>query len=89
MADSMEDRMIEAEEREGIDPDQAYEHVRESMADAADRKRVLAPPMCRLWVNEERTMLVRLWNTGTVEVATRKDPVYTWSPPTYLTEEKV
>ena len=42
----------------------------------------------RLWVNEERTVLVRLWANGTVEVATRKTPLHTWGPPTICKEEK-
>jgi hypothetical protein len=42
----------------------------------------------RIWVNAERTVLVRLWENGTVEVSTRKTPSHTWSPPVYLKEEK-
>ncbi len=42
----------------------------------------------RLWVNSERTVLVRLWHTGQVEVATRDATWETWGPPVYLTEEK-
>lgn len=42
----------------------------------------------RLWVNEERTVLVRLWANGKVEVATREHPSDTWGPPVYLEEEK-
>lgn len=41
----------------------------------------------KLYVNEERTVLVRVWSSGTVEVATRDDPSHTWGPPVYLTEE--
>lgn len=36
---SMEDRMIEASERGECSYEGAYEHVRESMADSADRAR--------------------------------------------------
>lgn len=43
----------------------------------------------RLWVNEERTVLVRLWPSGTVEVATRDASWETWGPPITLAEEKV
>ena len=44
----------------------------------------------RLWINYERTVLVRLWATsGSVEVATREAPDHTWGPPVYLTEEQV
>ena len=42
----------------------------------------------RLWVNAERTMLVRLWPSGKVEVATRETPEHTWGPPIYLDEDK-
>lgn len=41
----------------------------------------------RLWVNEERTVFVRLWENGLVEVATREAPDHTWGPPVQLTEE--
>jgi hypothetical protein len=43
----------------------------------------------RLWINVERTVLVRLWEDGRVEVATRESPLHTWGPPVYLTEELV
>lgn len=43
----------------------------------------------RLWVNAERTVLVRLWPIGAVEVATRESPAHTWGPPVALAEEKV
>ena len=46
-------------------------------------------PNYRLFVNEERTVLVRLWAVGTVEVATRQHQAETWGRPVYLTEEKV
>ncbi len=45
-------------------------------------------PKDRLWVNAERTVLVRLWASGQVEVATRDATWETWRPPVYLTEEK-
>jgi hypothetical protein len=41
----------------------------------------------RVWVNEERTVFVRMWNNGTVEVATREHKSHTWGPPEYLKEE--
>jgi hypothetical protein len=43
----------------------------------------------RLWINDERTVLVRLWSDGTMEVATREDPSYVWGPPTYVNEKYV
>jgi hypothetical protein len=44
----------------------------------------------RLWVNEERTVLVNLWlSTNKVTVATRAHPDETWGPPVTLKEEKV
>lgn len=41
----------------------------------------MAEKKYRLWVNTERTLLVRQWNTGEVEVAERDDPSQTWGPP--------
>ena len=46
-------------------------------------------PQYRLWVNEERTVLMRLWSDGRAEVATREASYYTWGPPIYLNEEPV
>ena len=48
----------------------------------------------RLWVNEERTVLVRLWEATDArpqicEVARRETPAHTWGPPVAMTEEKV
>ena len=50
------------------------------------------PDNYRLWVNEERSVLVRAWlndrgEIGSVEVATRETPEHTWGPPVYLKEE--
>lgn len=45
-------------------------------------------PAYRLWVNDDRTVLVRLWDTGALEVATRPDRDAVWGPPVWLTEEK-
>lgn len=43
----------------------------------------------RLFVNAERTLLVRFWaDDKTVEVATRDNSYEIWGPPVYLTEEK-
>ncbi len=43
----------------------------------------------RIWVNEERTILVTAWTASeTVTVAFRDDPSHTWGPPITLTEEK-
>jgi hypothetical protein len=41
----------------------------------------------RLWVNEARTMLVRLWPDGTAEVATRPSPDHVWGSPVPLNED--
>lgn len=41
----------------------------------------------RLWVNARRTVLVRLWPNGRVDVARRDDPDVTWGPPVALEEE--
>lgn len=45
-------------------------------------------PEYRLWVNESRTVLVRFWKSGTVEVATRETPAHTWGPPIVCDEEQ-
>lgn len=42
-----------------------------------------------LWVNDARTVLVRIWSNGTIEVALRDHPSHTWGPPITLMEEKV
>lgn len=58
-------------------------------AAAADRKPEAAPPQKdRLFVNQRRTQLVRIWADGTVELAERKSPNHVWGPPTYLYEER-
>lgn len=43
----------------------------------------------RLWVNDDRTTLFRLWDSGEAEVANRETAGHTWSPPLYLSEESV
>lgn len=43
----------------------------------------------KLWVNAERTVLVRLWDNGSMEVATRPDPGASWGPPVTVIEEAV
>ena len=43
----------------------------------------------QLWVNVERTVLVRRWEDGRVEVALRESQAHTWGPPVWLEEEKV
>lgn len=43
----------------------------------------------RLWVNEARTVLVRMWSDGTVEVSVRETSAHTWGPPIAMIQEKV
>lgn len=43
----------------------------------------------RLWVSEDRCTFVRVWASGTVEVARRETPAHTWGPPVELSEEDV
>jgi hypothetical protein len=40
-----------------------------------------------LWVNADRTVLVRCGEDGTMEVATRSDPGAIWGPPVVVVEE--
>jgi hypothetical protein len=42
----------------------------------------------RIFVNEERTVLVTIERDGQVSVATRDHPSHTWGLPVYLKEEK-
>lgn len=41
----------------------------------------------QLWVNGDSTVLVRLWNSGTVEVSTRETAAHIWGPPIVCHEE--
>jgi hypothetical protein len=40
-----------------------------------------------IYVNEERTVFVRVWDDGTLEVSRRDAPDHLWGPPVYLEEE--
>jgi hypothetical protein len=42
-----------------------------------------------LWVNDERTVLVRWWPDNRMEIATRTDPAAIWGPPVELRMEAV
>lgn len=42
----------------------------------------------KLFVNEDRTVLVRVYANGRVEVATRPHPDHIWGAPVNVTEEK-
>lgn len=42
----------------------------------------------RLWVNDDRTVLVREWPDGSMEVATRPDAAATWGPPVSVKPER-
>ena len=48
----------------------------------------LEPAWYRLYVNETRTVMVRVWDDGIMEVATREDPGMTWGPPVRLREQR-
>ena len=52
-----------------------------------DRPSAVTPPSYRLWVNADRTVLVRIWSSGVGEVALRDDPSHTWGPPVYVKED--
>ena len=43
----------------------------------------------RLYVNFDRTRLLRMWESGLVEVAERDSPDHTWGPPVTLEEERI
>lgn len=59
------------------------------MAESTSDVRELLAAEYRLFVNEERTVMVRLWPSGVAEVARREHPSHTWEPPTVLKEERV
>ena len=42
----------------------------------------------QLWVNEERTVLLRVWGNGEVEIALRDSPNNIWGPPIRMLEER-
>jgi hypothetical protein len=41
----------------------------------------------KLWLNPERTILVRMWKEGPVEVTFRQTSDHTWGPPIRLVPE--
>ena len=43
----------------------------------------------QLWVSEDRTILVRQWENGKVEIAQRPNSWETWGPPVELQEEAI
>jgi hypothetical protein len=43
----------------------------------------------QLWVNAERTILVRRWANGKVEVSKRETPAHTWGPPIPMEKENI
>ena len=42
----------------------------------------------RVYVNDDRTVLVRMWASGEIEVARREFPGDIWGAPQVLKEEK-
>ena len=48
---------------------------------------VEAAPTYRLWINDDRTVLFRLWTTGEAEVAVRDHESQLWGPPIRVVEE--
>lgn len=42
-----------------------------------------------LWVNDERTVLVRRWENGHMEVCARPSADHTWGPPIDVKPEPV
>jgi hypothetical protein len=60
---------------------------------AVNRDGIVTMREYRLWVSDDRCLLVRLWNDlgkgEELEVATRKSPYDTWGPPIRLSEEVI
>lgn len=44
-------------------------------------------PTYGVWVNAERTVMLRVWSNGQVEVALREDSARIWGPPIRMVEE--
>lgn len=42
----------------------------------------------RLFINEDSTIMVTMWDNGSTEVATRPNSSHTWGPPVKLEEQK-
>lgn len=42
----------------------------------------------RLYVNAARTILIRFWDNGEVEVCTRESGDHIWGPPVRMVEEE-
>jgi hypothetical protein len=42
----------------------------------------------RLYLNPQRTILLRIWDTGRLEIAQRPDPDHTWGPPVELYQQR-
>ena len=48
----------------------------------------MTPLGYQLWVNATRTVLVRLWDSGKLEVAVRESADQTWGPPVECRKER-
>ena len=60
---------------------------------AVNRDGIVTMRLYRVWTNDERTLLVRLWNDiglgEELEVATRESPAHSWGPPVTFSEEVI
>ncbi len=61
----------------------AEEHVQQLREDMEREA-----PDYRLWVNDESTILARMWHDGSMEISTRRDRRDIWGPPILLNEER-
>lgn len=48
----------------------------------------LMPEGYKLYLNDDRTVMVRIWDDGQTEVATRDSSDGMWGPPVIVTEER-
>ena len=53
---------------------------------AARRAPYIGPQSYRVWVSENRTLMVRIWAGGKIEAATRETADHIWGPPIELEE---
>jgi hypothetical protein len=49
----------------------------------------MADTVYALFVNEERTVLIRMWENGVVEVCLREDAADIWGPPIRMKREEL
>lgn len=68
-----------ADQRSGEEPHEGLEQARQTQPEEEGY---------RLYVTDDSTVLVRIWDQGGAEVAMRAHASHTWGPPVSLVEER-